>query len=68
MAQTYDRAGNVTADAEREIRRVKAIMREIDKLEDEFQKVERIREIVRNYRGRVERLDARLDRSGGRRR
>lgn len=46
--------------ADVEIARFKAILRQIDELEVEFDKVRRIREIVRGFRSRVESLERRL--------
>ena len=46
--------------ADAEIARFREILRQIDELEMEFDKVRRIREIVRQYRARVEHLGRRL--------
>ncbi|KAL9083315.1 MAG: hypothetical protein Q9165_008573 [Trypethelium subeluteriae] len=56
----YDRAGNAIQMADAEIARFREILRQIDELEVEFDKVRRIREIVRQYRARVEHLSRRL--------
>lgn len=56
----YDRAGNAIQMADAEIARFRAILHQIDELEMEFDKVRRIREIVRSFRARVEALDRRL--------
>ncbi|KAI9710003.1 MAG: hypothetical protein M1820_003081 [Bogoriella megaspora] len=56
----YDRAGNAIQMADQEIARFREILRQIDELEVEFDKVRRIREIVRQYRARVEHLGRRL--------
>ncbi|KAK5200465.1 hypothetical protein LTR16_006079 [Cryomyces antarcticus] len=56
----YDRAGNAIARADAEIARFHEILRQIDELKVEFDKVGRIREIVRGFRARVEALDRRL--------
>lgn len=56
------------ANTDSEIRRMKAILARMDDLDDEFEKIKRIRDIVKNYRSRVESIDARLERlslSGG---
>jgi hypothetical protein len=50
------------AAADAEIERFKGILRQIDELEVEFDKVHRIREIVRGYRSRVEGLEKRYRR------
>jgi hypothetical protein len=59
MAQ-YDRAGNAIQMADAEIARFRAILRNIDELELEFEKIKRIREIVRGFRARVEALERRM--------
>ncbi|KAI9737940.1 MAG: hypothetical protein M1834_009310 [Cirrosporium novae-zelandiae] len=64
----YDRAGNAMAVADAEIARFKEILRQIDELEVEFDKVRRIREIVKGFRSRVEGLEKRVESSGSRRR
>lgn len=46
--------------ADAEIARFRAILHQIDELETEFDKIKRIREIVRGFRARVEHLDRRL--------
>ncbi|KAI7081204.1 hypothetical protein KC356_g9265 [Hortaea werneckii] len=56
----YDRAGHAIQMADAEIARFRAILRQIDELETEFEKMARIREIVRGFRARVEHLDRRL--------
>ncbi|KAI9776182.1 MAG: hypothetical protein M1835_005585 [Candelina submexicana] len=56
----YDRAGNAIQVADAEIARFREILRQIDELEVEFDKVRRIREIVRGFRARVEALDRRV--------
>ncbi|EMD69017.1 hypothetical protein GGP41_001429 [Bipolaris sorokiniana] len=56
----YDRAGNAMAIADAEIARFRAILREIDELEVEFDKVRRIGEIVKGFKARVDRLDRRI--------
>jgi len=58
----YDRAGNAIEIADAEIARFRDILRQIDELEVEFDKVRRIREIVRGFRARVEALDRRVGR------
>ncbi|XP_014550663.1 hypothetical protein COCVIDRAFT_20939 [Bipolaris victoriae FI3] len=56
----YDRAGNAMAMADAEIARFRAILREIDELEVEFDKVRRIGEIVKGFKARMDRLDRRI--------
>lgn len=56
----YDRAGNAIQMADAEIARFRAILRQIDELENEFDKIRRIREIVRSFRARVEQLERRI--------
>lgn len=56
----YDRAGNVIELADAEIARFRAVLTQIDELELEFDKIKRIREIVRSFRARVEQMDRRL--------
>lgn len=56
----YDRAGNAIQVADAEIARFRAILREIDELQVEFDKVRRIGEIVKGFRARVDRLERRL--------
>jgi hypothetical protein len=56
----YDRAGNAISTADAEIARFRAILREIDELQVEFDKVRRIGEIVKGFKARVDHLDRRL--------
>lgn len=56
------------ADADAEIARVRRIIASIDELELEFEKIKRIRDIVKGFRARVESLDHRLDQASRRRR
>lgn len=46
--------------ADNEIARFRAILQQIDELETEFDKIKRIREIVRSFRARVEQMERRL--------
>lgn len=46
--------------ADAEIARFRAILSQIDELEMEFDKIKRIREIVRGFRARVEHLERRI--------
>ena len=48
------------AAADAEIARFRAILHQIDELETEFDKIRRLREIVRSFRARVEALDKRV--------
>ncbi|KAF2479351.1 hypothetical protein BDY17DRAFT_256946 [Neohortaea acidophila] len=59
-AAQYDRAHTVMQVADAEIARFRAILAQIDELELEFEKIARIREIVRVYRARVAAVEARL--------
>ncbi|KJX92230.1 hypothetical protein TI39_contig5886g00008 [Zymoseptoria brevis] len=56
----YDRAGNAIQMADAEIARFRAILKNIDELELEFEKIKRIRDIVRGFRARVEGLERRM--------
>lgn len=56
----YDRAGNAIQMADAEIARFRAILREIDELQVEFDKVRRIGEIVKGFKARVEQLERRI--------
>jgi transposase len=56
----HDRAGNAIQAADAEIARFRQILQQIDDLETEFEKIKRIREIVRTFRARVEQMDRRL--------
>ena len=55
------------AAADAEIARFKDIIRQIDELETEFDKVRHIRDIVKGFRSRVESLDKRMDKASRRR-
>lgn len=56
----YDRAGNAIQMADAEIARFRQILREIDELQVEFDKVRRIGEIVKGFKARVDRLERRI--------
>lgn len=56
----YDRSGNAIQMADAEIARFRSILHQIDELETEFDKIKRIREIVRGFRSRVEHLERRI--------
>lgn len=53
-------AERAMAIADAEIARFHAILRQIDELEREFDKVRHIRDIVKSFRGRVERVSRRI--------
>ena len=56
----YDRAGNAMQMADAEIARFRSILREIDELQVEFDKVRRIGDIVKGFKARVDYLDRRF--------
>lgn len=62
--QQYDRAGNAIEMADAEIARFNAILREIDEMETDFDRIRHIRDIVRGYRQRVEELEREMEASG----
>jgi hypothetical protein len=62
--QQYDRAGNAIAIADAEIARFHDILRQIDELEVDFDRIRHIRDIVRSYRQRVEEMEQQLEHSG----
>lgn len=68
IQNTYDQAGNMIADADAEIARVRRILSSIEELENEFEKIIRIRDIVKSFRSRIDSLDQRLDQTSRRRR
>ena len=59
-AAQHGRAANTMQAADAEIARFRAILQQIDELENEFEKIKRIREIVRGFKGRVEEMERRL--------
>lgn len=59
--QAYDRAGNLIDNADAEIARYHDIMRQIDELELDFDRIAHIREIVRGFRRRAEQLERDLE-------
>ncbi|KAI0393383.1 hypothetical protein F5Y17DRAFT_458955 [Xylariaceae sp. FL0594] len=61
--QQYDRAGNLVDNADAEIARFQGIMSQIDELEVDFDRIAHIRDIVRDYRQRVEQLEQELAQS-----
>ncbi|KAF9737922.1 hypothetical protein PMIN06_009092 [Paraphaeosphaeria minitans] len=54
------RAGAAIQNADAEIARFRAILREIDELQLEFDKVRRVGEIVKGFRARVQHLERRI--------
>lgn len=62
--QQYDRAGNAIAVADAEIARFHDILRQIDELEVDFDRIRHIRDIVRSYRQRVEQMEQQMENSG----
>lgn len=62
--QQYDRAGNLIQTADSEIARFHDILRQIDELELDFDRIRHIRDIVRSYRARVEEMEQQLEHSG----
>jgi hypothetical protein len=58
--QSYDKAGNLVANADLEIAHLQSVLEKMDKLELEFDKIRNIRDIVRDYRSRIEALDQAL--------
>ncbi len=61
--QQYDRAGNAIAIADSEIARFHEILRQIDELEVDFDRIRHIRDIVRSYRQRVEEMEQQMEHS-----
>ncbi|RYP70797.1 hypothetical protein DL769_004860 [Monosporascus sp. CRB-8-3] len=61
--QQYDHAGNLIDNADAEIARFQNIMAQIDELEVDFDRIRHIKEIVRDYRRRVEALERELEHS-----
>ena len=55
-----DRTAHAIHNADAEIARFRAILREIDELQVEFDKVRRIGEIVKGFKSRVDYLDRRF--------
>ncbi|KAI4866614.1 hypothetical protein F4820DRAFT_457443 [Hypoxylon rubiginosum] len=66
--QQYDHAGNLVDNADAEIARFQGIMAQIDELELDFDRIAHIRDIVRDYRQRVEELERELESSSSSRR
>jgi hypothetical protein len=55
-----DRAGNAIQFADEQIERYQEMMRQMEELQTEWDKLRRIGEIVRAFRSRVEALDPRI--------
>lgn len=60
----YDRAGNIIDGADAEIERYHDLIRQLDELEVDFDRIAHIKEIVKGYRSRVEELERDLETSG----
>ncbi|KAL2212759.1 hypothetical protein CC79DRAFT_451812 [Sarocladium strictum] len=59
----YDHAGNIIDGADAEIARYHGILRQLDELEMDFDRIAHIKEIVKGYRSRVEDLERELESS-----
>ncbi|EXJ62567.1 hypothetical protein A1O7_03005 [Cladophialophora yegresii CBS 114405] len=57
------RAGTSIQNADKEIARMRRIMQDIDTLEEEFEKIKRIRDKIKAIRNNVDQLSEKLDRS-----
>ncbi|KAK4696954.1 hypothetical protein P7C71_g1050, partial [Lecanoromycetidae sp. Uapishka_2] len=64
VSHQSSRAASSIAAADAEIARFRDIIRQIDELETEFDKVRHIRDIVKGFRARVEGLERRVDGRG----
>ena len=62
--QQYDWAGNAIEMADAEIARFHDILRQIDELELDFDRIRHIKEIVSDYRRRVEEMEPQVEHSG----
>ncbi|RCI13293.1 hypothetical protein L249_0805 [Ophiocordyceps polyrhachis-furcata BCC 54312] len=62
----YDRANNIIDGADAEIARYNDIIRQLDELEVDFDRIAHIKEIVKAYRQRVERLERDMESSSSR--
>ncbi|PHH76858.1 hypothetical protein CDD80_1157 [Ophiocordyceps camponoti-rufipedis] len=60
----YDRANNIIDGADAEIARYHDIIRQLEELEVDFDRIAHIKEIVKGYRQRVERLEREMESSG----
>lgn len=61
--QQYDRAGNAIELADAEIARFHSINRQLDELEEDFDRIAHIKDIVKSYRARVEEMERQLETS-----
>ncbi|KAF4977426.1 hypothetical protein FZEAL_6038 [Fusarium zealandicum] len=61
----YDEADGTIAGADAEIARYTEILHQLDELEVDFDRIAHIKQIVKDYRSRVEGLERDLDNSGG---
>ena len=61
----FGRADGLIEAADAEIARFHEILRQIDELEEDFDRISNIRDIVRGYRARVEAMERDLESSGG---
>lgn len=59
----YDRAGNIIDGADAEIARYTDLLRQLDELELDFDRISHIKDIVKGYRARVEELERDLEAS-----
>lgn len=66
--QQYDRAGNAIDVADAEIARLNEIMHQQDMLEEEFDSIARLKDIVKQFRARIEEVERRADEAGSSRR
>jgi hypothetical protein len=66
--QEYDRAGNAIEIADAEIERLNGIMQQIDELEEDWERMARLKEIVKSFRARVEDVERRVEESSSSRR
>jgi hypothetical protein len=62
--QQYDPEGNAIAISDDEITCFHAIMRQIDEIEVDFDRIRHIRDIIRGYRQRVEEMERGYDQRG----
>lgn len=58
----HRRGADALAAADAEIARFRALLGQIEELEGEFEKIMRVREIVRGWRARVEAMERRVGR------
>ena len=60
----YDHAGNAIEMLDPNIARLNEILRQIDELEDDFNRIKHIRDILRGYRQRVDQMEKSIEQSG----